>query len=335
MRDDLIIPVSVLDSKRGSDTEILIILFEKCNLRCPFCHQDHDSKVGASRDEILSHAQLVKDRYSGSGRYMVNISGGELFSDDIPDEYFDWYFDLAKEIDDTVEDLELTFVTNFVFKKTERFQVFLDRLVAAGIEPHIATSWDPVGRFNKEDSLTFFENLIEFKSYIRVVGTVLTAQNIRAIMEKKPWIFKWIHRELPVYFDHYSPIQRNDPLIPTDEQLVDFWLFCLEHYPNVKPLANWVEGASITTCRKTTITTPTGEIVTCRALPKEDRNNNFLDGELERQGSEYSFLEQYKCFECEYYSRCGLRCFLAHEYSGNKSPVCQYKRLFAFIESKE
>lgn len=331
---EIIPTISILDHKRGETKEILVILFEKCNLKCTFCHQDHDSLVGV--DTIASHADRLMSLYPKRGEYCINISGGEIFLDELSDTVFDEYRNLVRRLHAYFETASFTFVTNMIFTKVERVLSLLSDLKREGIDVSIATSYDPVGRFNSNTKEQFRQNLILFQRDVRVVTTVLTRRTIRWYLSNKTDpVFDYIYANIHTYFDHYTPDQRGCAEIPTDAELADFYIHMAQRYPNIQPLKGWIEGSkNITTCRKTVVTSPTGDVSSCRALPKEDRNVDLHAGEVVRIQSEEAFLNHYQCFECEHYSRCGLRCFLAHEYSPHKEPICHYKRLFDHITGK-
>jgi molybdenum cofactor biosynthesis enzyme MoaA len=75
--------------KANDCTEIEIHLFEYCNLSCTFCGQDHDSKVGF--DTIVAKSKDVTEfiKRSHKSDHILNIMGGEIFNDQIPDSLFD------------------------------------------------------------------------------------------------------------------------------------------------------------------------------------------------------------------------------------------------------
>lgn len=333
MNPELIIPtVSVLAPKRGKVQEILVILFEKCNLKCTFCHQDHNSTVGM--DNILDHAARLIATYPRDGKYIINISGGELFLDDIPDEALAHYGELVRMLDEYFYDVAFTFVSNMIFTRVDRVLGLLTDLIGSGIDVTLATSYDPVGRFNGRLKRRFESNVTLFQSLIRVVTTVMTNDTVAwFISGKSDPTFDSLYSKFNLYFDHYTPDKRNCTQIPTDSDIADFYITMANRYPNIQPLKGWLTATgSATTCRKTVVTSPTGEISTCRALPKEDRDVGIISGEVQRVKSEDLFMDQYGCLTCKYYHRCGLRCFLAHEYSPHVEAECHYVRMFDHFE---
>ena len=74
----------IIDAKVVRYGEIVVCLFEHCNLRCAFCPQDHDSILGASYEEIMEKVDPIVEWINNNPRqqaYKIHIMGGELFQD--------------------------------------------------------------------------------------------------------------------------------------------------------------------------------------------------------------------------------------------------------------
>jgi sulfatase maturation enzyme AslB (radical SAM superfamily) len=79
--------------KRNETGEIIVTLFELCDLNCVFCNQDHNSIVGMESIvkksdtviEVIKHLQTTKSKTE----FTVNFMGGEIFSDKVPDAVFE------------------------------------------------------------------------------------------------------------------------------------------------------------------------------------------------------------------------------------------------------
>ena len=56
--DDLL--YKIIDTKVIDYAELVVCLFDHCNLRCVFCPQDHELLEGASEKEILSKEDLTQ-----------------------------------------------------------------------------------------------------------------------------------------------------------------------------------------------------------------------------------------------------------------------------------
>src|SRR5882672_10118940 len=73
----------VLARKRDTDQEYTLHLFEKCNLSCNFCWQDHTALVGL--DTVKEKAKILCEMLKDDSHptYTINVMGGEIFADDI------------------------------------------------------------------------------------------------------------------------------------------------------------------------------------------------------------------------------------------------------------
>ena len=86
--------MSLIDhvDKRTINGEIIVTLFEQCNLTCKFCPQDHASIIGMDRikekkDYIIQ--SILHLRKQGRTQFSVHLMGGEVFSDLISFACFD------------------------------------------------------------------------------------------------------------------------------------------------------------------------------------------------------------------------------------------------------
>ena len=86
----------VIESKIVGYGEIVVCLFEHCNLQCVFCPQDHNSVLGATRDEIMSKVKPIRNWIDNNPRkqaYKIHLMGGELFQDKWIDKDFLYIYD--------------------------------------------------------------------------------------------------------------------------------------------------------------------------------------------------------------------------------------------------
>ena len=111
----------VLKDKMPDSTEIELHLFEFCNLSCAFCGQDHDSTEGMNtiEEKALQVTDFMKK--SNMNSHIVNIMGGEIFNDLVPDDTFESYIKFYKIInswcDDNNHTVRFNWVTNLIFLK--------------------------------------------------------------------------------------------------------------------------------------------------------------------------------------------------------------------------
>jgi len=166
--------------KRSILGEIIVTLFEQCNMSCKFCNQDHNSKVGMDtiRDKLPVVKRAIENMSKTREMFSVHFMGGEVFSDLVPDSCFDDYKYLADELEvwskENNYDVEICFTTNFVYEQTHRLQKLLDQCP----QVKLLTSYDPSGRFGLGQLNLFKKNVIAFEKYIKSANVIMTKPNI-------------------------------------------------------------------------------------------------------------------------------------------------------------
>ncbi len=272
----------VLKDKLPISSEIELHLFDFCNLRCTFCGQDHESKEGMEeiRNKILPVQEFISKNTIDS--HIVNIMGGEIFNDEVPDHLFKDYENLATSIHEHAQSLghQCTFnwVTNLVFKKSHRVENLLTALKSKGISTNLSTSYDFSGRKTslwKED--LFKENLEKFKTNIYTVGFVMTKPTIQFLLNQNDPYFEYLYGQFPIYFDFYVPEKTARFLMPSDQDMLDAYLFLAKRYPKVSPVKELLtRRENRMTCyslNKLTLL-PSGKEVKCRYLKYETHEFN-------------------------------------------------------------
>lgn len=333
MVDQNLIPlVNILEEKKPRTKEAHLILFEYCNLRCSFCHQDHDSKVGFSQESIMAKVDTLIASTDREDHYVINLTGGELFLDDVPDDIFFAYFEAGRKLFDHFNDPIVVFGTNLVYRNVDRVIQLVEGLQEYG-NAILATSYDPAGRFNAGDRELFFENLAKVAHLVKTVNVVITKQNIQSFLDGHEGPeFDYLCENHTVYFDHYIPSNMYQYLQPDEDLISKLYLHLNDRYPNSYPIKEWKENQwNETTCRSTKIVNKDGVVTTCWS---EAGKNSILD---EQEGldakatAEAKFMEKYDCLACEYYQRCGMRCFLHHSFIEESNSVCQIKLMYDAI----
>lgn len=328
--------VDVLADKKGPRKEAHLILFEYCNLRCSFCHQDHTSNVGMDTQSILDKVSTLIASTDPTTPYVVNMTGGELFLDEIPDDFFDTYLIAGTMILQHFDDVKLVYGTNLVYQNVERVEKLIwDLRGSANSRSSVvlATSYDPAGRFNSADRELFFKNLGILQGYIETVNVVITRQNVDMFLKgiEGAEVAEMVEK-FDVYFDHYIPSTLFEDHQPSEEHIGKLYLKLNETYPNSYPIKGWKEGKfNETTCRSTKIVNKDGVVTTCWSEAGKDSILDENEGLLAKNAAEERFLQKYNCFACEYYTRCGLRCFLHHSFVEDGSDECQIKVMFDAI----
>jgi hypothetical protein len=326
----------LLASKVQDSSEIEHHLFELCNLNCSFCGQDHDSKEGI--DTILEKAHQTVEfmRNSPLKNHTVNVMGGEIFNDLVPDSVFDDYYKFYTVINDYANLNNLTvrinFVTNLIFTKNTEAVKRLLKL--CGDNVWISTSYDFAGRgLDLNRMMMFKRNLEIFKSRIGVVGFVLAKPSIRKLIADKDKFFKEVlYMNFPLYFDWYVPENSADKMMPSEQDLLDALLFVAKKYPKIEPVKSMLENReNKMTCfslNKTTIL-PDGKEVKCRYMEYEPEQFETPIDYSTNSGIINAHLERNECFSCEWYTRCPLVCFVQSDWAGRERlPVCFMKTFF-------
>jgi len=294
--------------KRGKTGEIIVTLFEYCDLNCKFCSQDHNSFFGI--DTILEKIDIIKGRIKSLPRedYSVHFMGGEVFADALPDRVFQDYGKVIRELNNWAFsegiNLEICFTTNFVFTNTERFDIML------GSDPvTLLTSYDPSARFNKTTFPIFQENVRRYRDYIKSVNVIMTKPSIRKFMRDDVPFFEYLYDRFGIYFDYYTPEANMDTFLPNDIMLRDFILYMLDKYPKVLPfndMQNKVKKQM--TCMDTVTILPDGTSGPCTILVK-DLKRNYQPSKFEM---EEKWFKQYNCLECAHFQYCNMGCFLSN-----------------------
>lgn len=329
---ELIPLVDILESKKGETKEAHLILFEYCNLRCSFCHQDHDDRKGISIDAIMDKVDALIASTNPNDHYVINLTGGELFLDDIPDEIFFAYYEAGKRLLENFQNAIVVFGTNLVYRDVGRVVRLVESLQEFG-EVKLATSYDPAGRFNSSDRELFFRNLFEVKHLVETVNVVITKQNIESILAgQEGEVFDFLCANYTVYFDHYIPSQMYQYLQPDEELISKLYLHLNDRHPNSYPIKDWRENLfNETTCRSTKIVNKNGVVTTCWSEAGKDAILDEQEGLRAKTAAEERFMEKYNCLACEYYARCGMRCFLHHSFIEDSNDVCQIKLMYDAI----
>lgn len=330
---NLIPVVDVLAQKKGATKEAHLILFEKCNLRCSFCHQDHDSTVGLDAEDIMRKGIKLVEQSDLEAPIVINITGGELFTDDIEDWMFGYYLALGQYLLQNFKHVKIVYGTNLIYENTNRVQRILYMLKARCTEKQsvcLATSYDPAGRFNPAQRDLFFKNLDQVSHWVETVNVVITRQNIDVFLnDREDAQVNWMVEEFDLYFDHYIPSERYEEHQPTESQIRQLYLKLAKKYPLSHPIAAWKnQRFNDTTCRSTKIINKDGVVTTCWSEAGKDAVLDEGKGLVAKQAAEERFIEHYGCLSCEYYQRCGLRCFLHHSFVEGSTTECEIKLLF-------
>jgi len=334
---------NIINSKVVDHSEIVLILFDHCNLSCAFCPQEHDDMTGSTEEEIMKKVPLVVDFINNNRRskeFYIHTMGGELFQDYwIEKGYLDIY---QKFIDEVIEKVDkdkkviFNFVTNLIFTQTEKIFNFLEKN-----NLNISSSYDMAGRFNSETLNVFKNNFQIFKDKIKTVNVVLTKQNIQSLMRGDDF-FDHIYQNCVIDFDSFLPAgktETNKFQMPSEKNTFEFYKLLVDKYPNVLNVASFVgkEKQNKMTCTRGNNFT----VLKNNFIPEGCSGSVFLaDRKSDEVGSPkiiQNFIEKYNCFSCEYYQKCSFTCFIKHDFKFIEEDMntCLYKEVFKYVDDKK
>jgi hypothetical protein len=325
----------ISNTKRTETGEIIVTLFEFCDISCLFCAQDHTSMVGV--DTIKEKLEPIKSAIAelqtrGKTTFTINIMGGEVFSDKLPDSVYDDYFILVNSIreycsDNNIE-VSVQFTTNFVFTKVDRVKSFLEKSKTS-----LYTSYDPSGRFNVDTFEVFKNNVKTFRQYIKSVNVIMTKQNITRFVDDNVPFFDYLYDNFSIYFDYYTPEKHMDVLLPKDIELRDFMIHMYDTWPNCNPFKDLESTIKRNmSCMDTYTIMPNSDFGRCDILLKDVIPIKLIPS---KKTLEQQWFDDYKCLECEHFNRCSLGCFLSnHIKDARTQDECWLKEVYDYVDNK-
>jgi MoaA/NifB/PqqE/SkfB family radical SAM enzyme len=329
--------------------EVCLILFDKCNLHCKFCFENHTKII--STEEIVDISNklipqleevIVKRPYLN--RFVFRLWGGELFMDGINDDYFTAYNKLIDNIRTWCKsnnyECEFCFSSNLVFVKTDRV---IDFLKQNEKDTYIATSYDPVARFHTQ--------VIED---IWWKNTELFNPKVISITLTKPAIEKYITTDIltklskwELYPEYYIYNKDWQIYAPSGEELFEFFKYCYENEINIPELKSIINNYNTKTGNRycycfNSCSFINGKLVfscllrsgTMSMLPEygmtlEECYDN--DNVTEKQFN--IATSRLKCFSCKYYKFCRLPCMASRMHKESENTKCHLKLFYDWLSN--
>lgn len=333
----------LLESKRDPEQEYTLHLFEFCNLSCSFCWQDHDDQIGI--DTIVSKLEPIEKFLSAERRkdVLFNIMGGEIFAPTVFNlEVLNAYKDLTKGIHDLSikydKVVKINWVSNLVTDKHEYIDDLLEYCENLGIKTKLVTSYDPRGRFNKNDIEVFKKSMNYFGDRVTCISMLLSKPNIEHMLKYKDEYFDEMYNAGKyIYFDYYMPDHSAKHQFASDTLLYTFFKFLIDKYPKVEPVNSWIQNNyNYASCRTSKLILADGTMCLCGNLVQDPKSISQYKGKIEKKdntGIEENYINKYNCFSCEYFKRCGMGCFMRHEYKFMEElDECVYKLTHRYID---
>jgi radical SAM protein with 4Fe4S-binding SPASM domain len=333
----------ILERKRDPEQEYTLHLFEYCNLRCSFCWQDHENRVGLSN--IVDKLEPIEKFLQNETRDSVvfNAMGGEVFAPEIFDDFLlDQYKQLSLGILNLAtkynKQVKINWVSNLVTNKIKEIEELFDYSKQIGLHAELVTSYDPRGRFNVNDFISFKKNMEYFGKRVTCISMLLNSPNIDYILKDKDPYFKYLYNEgFYIYFDYYMPDESADFQAPTDSQLRDVFKHFIDKYPRVHPISDWIENEkNYASCRSSKLVLADGTMCQCGNLVQDEKVIKLYSSKIQKMDNseiEDKFLEKYDCVSCEYLDRCSFSCFMQHDYKFREElDECVYKITHRYID---
>ena len=346
--------------------EIVLYLFTKCNLRCEFCFQEHETCADPIDDEYfnslpdrafaLMDAELKAHPTIKS--FDIRMLGGEIFSDDIPDRAFIRYGwvvrQIRKKMKEVYPEVTVDFIctTNGVWRNWLRVAHFLEEYSFKKI---LSVSIDFVGRYKSDNIKQMAYNTMKFfgdaEFFVRA-GVVLTKRNIAYILEH-PDEFKDLIRKYKaeqIVFNYYSPNEQWELDLPSDEDLWSIYKFCLdERMFNVSTIFYLMEAYRqktffTKTCEWKFIPTITQTsctkdcVQTASPLPRERFYGKYTPEVTEENVSDVKAslgVVKRGCLGCDHYSYCPQPCWCMVIFDEYKATNCPMRRAFEYIANNK
>ena len=334
------IPYELIDKKIIDYAELVICLFDHCNLKCVFCPQDHNNTQGASEKEILSKVPGIVEWINNNKRskyFKLHIMGGEIFQDIwIENQFLSIYQKFIDEIKSKVDSektLVFNFVTNLVFFETKKV---LDFLKENNLK--ISVSYDSHGRFTNTQFDIFKNNIEIFKDKIEMISLVMTKQNIEAVIKGDSY-FDYLYNNFKCDWDSFLPsVSVSETLMPKESDLLKFYKHLVDNYPSCLNISYFTEDSrenrmSCTRGNSYTVMYDGTNPVGCSgSVLLGDSSTKNLGSTIIIQ----KFFDQYNCFECEYFKKCPFTCFIKNDYKKIVRDVgeCVFKETFKYVEIK-
>lgn len=331
----------MIKSKIIDHAEIVVNFFDHCNMRCVFCPQDHESKVGATREDILAKVPIIVNYLrlnSKTDNFLLHVMGGELFQDEFIDEGFlGYYSEFIEQLEAQKPPhaiLNFNFITNLIFTRRKEMMDFINKHSL-----DLAISYDPSGRFNARQFELFKENIELFKDRIRMVSLGMTNVNIDKLVNHKDPYFDYLYDLYDMYFDHLLVgDEKSASLMPTEKEMYQLYCLLLDKYPKVmnvqqfqdkstkKNKMSCTRGNSLTVFADNSVPMGcSGSVVLKNNKTEDNWSTKIID----------NFLTENMCLTCEYYQRCNLTCFVHNDYGKMVKDIegCVYKRVFEYADS--
>lgn len=336
--------------------EFTISLFTRCNLRCSFCAQKHDTDLKPGEINKLAntvYTQYIKEKVSRSeiNTVKVRIWGGELFSDDIPDEYFVHYRALRYTIEELFKDEPVKptfcFTTNGVLTKHNRLLKFLRESDEIAVSYNIGLSEESINKIDKTIEALATQHKVTISFVMTNDFVQWSLQNWRDFMgivnseHVSDVVLNWYI----VNENYWKDYTFSDTL---GEFLVSCLEFNLDKIQLVRRLKDFSSNSKECQC-KFLPNIFNGEVtkdcVKCFSnLPRKEFYKDYTDILIDESTTQAENISEMKaldgmtiagCFSCEYHEHCPGMCWASvlpvEQFEKRERYVCPLKYCYKHL----
>ena len=299
--------------------EIGISLFGECNNRCDFCfNKQHYTDLYSSINinQVLSNTIKAIDCISNQTKHInFTLIGGELFQSKFKQDYYNKLFQFINTIRNHCKELNIDYKIGITTNCLCVNDLVIDFLYKANINS-LRCSFDFEGRFKSDKIIdNWFGNINKLSKFNPIVELTTMKSNLIKVFNNDPIWIK-LYQRYPIEFNNFEDVGIEKYRV-TEIDLIDFYKFLIDNYPNV---ANVLQLKDILSNTKT-IRNCRHSIVVTKDYIKFDccNRNKAID----------NFIRNKQCFSCDYYNKCGLTCFREFQ-NGN---MCYLKQSLKYYES--
>jgi len=335
----------LLSKKHVDYIEVELHCSEHCNLACGFCCQDHNDTIVTKQRlvEKLSILQTFIEKQT-LNKYIVNIMGGELFTDTTPNEIFDLYLWFLNSISVLLKGKDLTFgiTTNLVFENTQRFETFYKK-VKSKYKTELHVSYDTKGRsWNKQQLETYKQNIETFSKYISNISIVLHKLTILELLKKGDSYMDYLYSKFKLDFSWYVPKSKTTAaaiFAPSDQDCLNILKYLKEHYPKSSPIQQYINEPQnpIQCCSENRILIDAyNKTSNCIYLADDYKQQDFKTTFDKHTTSKLfnTFVTEKKCHTCPHFNKCGMYCFVLNDYKQRiETMECFMREFFDSLKS--
>lgn len=338
--------------------EISCVLFDKCNLKCPFCFEA-DKQYKIDIDYILSIPQILIDNFNKTIERdqlqidFVNVMfwGGEVFFDGVPDKVFAVYYQIIDQIINDFETqhpnikLHFHWLSNGVFTKRDRVEQLLQTYHDIST---IGFSYDPVNRFSSElQRNLMIDNALYFKKlgFCDTVSITLTKPNIEVWLQNIDDLIFFKHHDLLIDTNFYIANPNWETYLANDEMIYQWLKKCVDNRLfNIMLLKKilWKDAGTridkFCDCHQCSQITNGVWSIDCASrsstLPKQrfySEYSDVIDEQTTNPIKASLGIVKRGCLTCEFNSCCQMPCWISIIFDQYQCTACPFKRIYDYI----